>query len=247
VRNTGFDARAFLATEVDSSGFADAFAGWDELLRALIRAVEPDVALEVGGGKGPVSRRLVEQHPGVEFIVNDISPDELIGVGEPLRASVFDVADPSAVPEDLLGSVDLVFSKFVLEHVSSTDRAMQSTHDLLREGGVGVHFFPTLWASPFVVNKLVPFELTKPIVDRFSGRRRKNRFPAMYRQTTSSEAQLDRWRRIGFRQVEAARFYGHRYYDRVPVVRQVEDFVTRHASRRSWTWYSSYAYVLLVK
>lgn len=241
-----FDAEEFLQQRELSASYVDAVTGWGELLRDLVDETDPRLVMEIGGGRSPLWYGAVEDRPETTLVVNDISQEELDLLPADVRKARFDVSDPDSIPAEFENEIDLVFSNTVMEHVRSTDRAMEATHRLLRPGGVGFHIFPTLWASPFVLNKAIPFAITKPLVKALT-RARYERFPAVYRQTKSTERQLARWRAIGFDQLAVARFYGHGYYDRIPVLRELENAFTRRAEKRDWHWYSSYVYLLVVK
>ena len=53
--------------------------------------------------------------------------------------------------------------------------------------------------------------------------------------------------KIGYRKVEIRNFYGHYYYDKVPVLRQLEELASGVAARNDWSWYASYAFITAYK
>ncbi|BDT59548.1 hypothetical protein MasN3_30420 [Massilia varians] len=56
---------------------------------------------------------------------------------------------------------------------------------------------------------------------------------------------VERIGRIGFREVQIARFYGHGYFRKIPSVRAIDDMVSRVAMRKGNHAYTSYAYTMV--
>ncbi len=52
---------------------------------------------------------------------------------------------------------------------------------------------------------------------------------------------------IGYRHVEVRNFYGHFYYEKIPVLKQLHERFSALAARRNWTLVSSYAYIRAFK
>lgn len=233
----------FLDGAVQSKFGPDSVAEFEALIAALVAKFAPTRTLEVGGGRSP---RALRETLGLDVVINDISEDELKHLPPHLETLCMDISNPTAVTEAFQSTFDFIFSRSVLEHVQSVNRSMESTYKLLRNGGIALHYFPTLYCSPFVINKVIPFRLTKPIVD-WIRKPQIQRFPALYRGTKTTRAQIDLWRELGFSEVAVWRFYGHNYYDRIPLLRTVDRKVSRLAQSRKWHWYSSYAFVVLVK
>jgi hypothetical protein len=54
-------------------------------------------------------------------------------------------------------------------------------------------------------------------------------------------------REIGYERVEVRTFYGHFYYEKIPVLRSLHRRFSRLAARRNWYWLGSYAYITAFK
>jgi hypothetical protein len=54
-------------------------------------------------------------------------------------------------------------------------------------------------------------------------------------------------RHLGYREAEIITFYGHRYYEKVPVVRNVERAFASIAERRDWSTFSSFVHIVARK
>jgi SAM-dependent methyltransferase len=201
--------------------------------------------LEIGGGRAPLLTPDETLAAGVAFTVNDISPGELaLGPIEFAKAE-FDVA--GAVDPARYGGYDLVISQMVMEHVRDRKAAWANMALLLVPGGVALAFHPTLYAPPFVINRLLPESLTAAALrfffpDRHDGDAPK--FPARYELCTSDPNVASAVRRAGFRDALSAPFWGDRYFRRIPLIREANDALSALAEARDWRFLTSYAYTM---
>jgi SAM-dependent methyltransferase len=187
------------------------FADRAEVIRALAR--EADRICEVGAGANP----LLDARPGYTLL--DISEDELAKVGPGYDTAVADVCSPSFDPP---GEFDLVFSLSTAEHVRDPRRFHENVRRLLRPGGLAVHHFPTLYALPFVVNRLLPQGVSERLLTTIDPRRgaegNHGKFPAYYRWCRGpSRRQADRFAECGFVVEEYRGYFGHRYLERAGI------------------------------
>jgi SAM-dependent methyltransferase len=227
--------------------------GWDNyerVLRHLIRRNGARQVLEIGGGRTAKFSLEDLGRMGVELTVNDISGSELARLPAGYHTACFDVAGtlPSAIKRN---AYDLAFSQMVFEHVADGRRAWKNLHEVLTPGGIGIAFLPTLFAFPYIVNWLIPDSVGKRIAELLDRKRSDDTtpvFPARYSWAFS----IERWMKpmlsdIGYREVMIVPFYGHRYYQRFPVVRDIHARFTDLARRRDWRFFSSYMYVVVRK
>ncbi len=222
------------------NGYDDLVVGWIERLGAL------DVC-DIGGGRNPLLSVQRADELGLRYTVLDISQDELN-----LAPSGFDrvCADIAGERLDAHNEFDFMFSKFVAEHVESGKRFHRNVFQALKPGGVALHYFPTLYNIPFLVNRIVPERLGSQILDVVlpRDRSREEKFPARYSWTRGpTDRQLDRLRALGFEVIEYTAGFGHDYYQRIPLIRDVAERWFRTAERREWYTFSSFAIVLLRK
>ena len=201
--------------------------------------------LEVGGGRRPLfSMEEVKEHH-FDYTINDVDEGELKRAPEGYRKACFDSA--GVAPEELTGTFDLIFSKMVLEHVGDGERYFQNVAKLLAPGGVGVAFHPTLYCPPFVLNRLMPEELSARVLRAFFPYRNPEavpKFPARYSWCFSTEAHAERIRSLGFEEVVIVPFYGTSYFKKIPGLAALDRMTTRHAKIRDMRWLSSFAYTL---
>lgn len=89
------------------------------------------------------------------------------------------------------GSVDLVMSRSVMEHVADPAEVYAEIRRVLRPGGHFVFLTPNLWDYASLVAKCVPNRLHPWIVARTEGRAAEDVFPVCYR--TNTQGAVRRW------------------------------------------------------
>jgi SAM-dependent methyltransferase len=228
--------------------------GWDNytrVIRHLAASYGAGRLIEIGGGRSPHFMPAELAAMGVELTVNDISAKELLRLPSAYRTACFDVAGDLTKSDVLPGSYDLAFSKMVFEHVEDGERAWRNVHQLLAPRGVAIAFLPTLFALPFVLNKILPDGVAEQLIKLVNRERNDETspvFPARY----SKSYTIERWlrpmfSRIGYRDLLVVPFYGHAYYRRFPIVRDVHAQFTKLARANDWRLFSSYAYIVARK
>lgn len=219
-------------------------------LESLIHNNRIRRVLEVGGGANPTFPLDFVVRHGLEYTVLDISADELAKAPQGYLKVQADITSPTLV---LPGGYDLVFSKMLAEHVKCGETFHRNVHRLLVPGGMAFHFFPTLYAPPFVVNRLLPERLAEKVLHLFqSGRSKEGRhakFPAYYSWCRGPmSSQIKRFESLGYRLEEYIGFFGHDgYYGKFPRIMKVHRFVSNWLVRHPVPWLTSFAYVTLRK
>lgn len=122
---------------------------------ALIRAL-PDGAtvLDLGGGRRCVYAASVRPPGRVKLVAVDISADELALNSDVAQTCVADVAQGLPVPD---GSVDLILSRALLEHVQGVPAAIGHMARVLKPGGVALHLVPCRYSLFGTAARLLPF------------------------------------------------------------------------------------------
>jgi hypothetical protein len=143
----------------------------------------------------------------------------------------------------------LCFPAFWQNHVPDGVAMHRNVYRVLRSGGVAFHLIPTLYALPFLLNKLAPEQLTTPLLKLFSPRRTISpKFPAHYSACYSNPERMESTLlEIGYRQVEVRTFYGHFYYEKIPLLRSIHRKFSALAARRDWHRFGTYAYIKAYK
>lgn len=228
-----------------------AWENYEPLTLALARYFGLKRLLEVGGGRDPGFLQ-IGRKAGLEVIVNDIDPRELALLPPGTPTAQFDVAGDLRGRPDLVEAFDLMTARMVFEHIHDVEQAWRNIHRMLAPGGIGMAFFPTLYSWPFLINKLLPPETAKRIVERFFPNRAADGdnpvFPAHYDWCYGSETKLRRMLDpIGYSEMALLPFWGHRYLDRVPVAREIDHLANRASAALDLRTFTTYAVLILRK
>lgn len=88
------------------------------------------------------------------------------------------------------GSVDLIMSRSVFEHLSDPDSVYREFSRVLRPGGAVVFLTANMWDYGTLVARLIPNRFHARIVKRVEGRDEEDTFPTAYR--TNTRRDVDR-------------------------------------------------------
>jgi SAM-dependent methyltransferase len=208
--------------------FHEAFSGYVPRLRRLIEEVGAGRVCDIGGGAKPALDLPYIASQSLEYVVVDISAGELAKAPDEYAKVVADICEPGL---DLGGPFDLVFTSMVAEHIRDPVRFHTNIKALLRPGGYAAHLFATLYSMPSVLNRILPSEMGEPLLRFFQPGRESEgdagKFPAYYRWCRGpSTRQLARFADIGFTVEEYVGFFGHGYFESLPLLQRASDALT---------------------
>ena len=242
---------AAIAQLEHETSYRFAWKYYPDTIRQLIAASNARRVVEIGGGRFPFFNEGDVGTLGLSYTANDISARELAKAPTWAAKACFDVQSPdSDTITPFAGRFDFAFSKMVMEHVGSYRRAYTNLHRILTDGGLTVAFHPTLFAVPFVVNKLLPETLSDSVLKTAFPSRTDDgipKFPATYDGCVVSTSVRQTLLDIGFSQVWQIPFFGHDYYLKIPLLHQLQERVANFAARRGIGALASYAYTIARK
>ena len=228
----------------------EGWEGFEHNVRQRIIQSGARTVAELGAGANPLLSLNFVRDVGFRYICIDVSGEELAKAPCEYTKIIQDIGARDCT---ISGEVDLVFSKMLVEHVPFADVMHRNIFQMLRPGGFAIHFFPTLFAPPFVLNYLAPESLSRWLVSKFQPQRdiggRQSKFPAYYRWCRGpTQRQVSRFTRVGFEVVEYHGFFGHDgYYRRLgPILwfhRKLCDWLVAHPVAHL----TSYSFVVLQK
>jgi SAM-dependent methyltransferase len=252
-------ASPFLAKPLRSLGYNSSEEwAWDEYTSTVLALVEQCREsgrqesgavrlLEIGGGRSPLLTPAEAAEAGIELTVNDIDARELAQAPESFEKAQFDISGD--IHSTWEGSFDLVISRMVFGHLRDARRGWANVLRLLAPGGVALAFHPTLYAPPFLINRLMPEEFAARIRRRFFPDRHDGdgakKFPARYEMGFSDPAKIEPiLKRLGYSEVLVAPFWRHGHFRHIPLLREADDALQDFAEKRDWRKLSTYAYTL---
>jgi SAM-dependent methyltransferase len=235
--------REAVTAELARLTFRSGFVGLEQTVRRVIEATGATSLLEVGAGRNPALWKLATEL-GMTYVANDIDPHELRTAGGDMTRIAFDIG--GALPD--IDRVDLIVSRSVLEHVRNVDRAIENSALLLRPGGFALHFAPTLYSLPFVVNRIMPETLALRVlrVVRPRDESRKPKFPAYYHRCRSTRRNIDHLNGLCSEAVvDVIPYFGHRYYERIPILGRMAPAIHGWLAARDVRLLSSFAWIVV--
>jgi SAM-dependent methyltransferase len=215
-------------------------------LRERLRAAPGSRVCEFGGGANPaLDIPFIDEHE-LRCLVVDASESELAKAPLGYSTLVGDVGSPAFETGEHDGSYDLVFSRVVAEHVLDPMWFHRNARRLLRPGGIAMHFFPTLWWPPFVVNRVLPEALTERMLLHLDPHREKSgtqgKFPAYYRWCRGpTPSQLSRLASVGFSVEHCTAYFGEPTHAPGSALKAVDRAWTDLMMRRPSYLFTSYA------
>lgn len=224
--------------------------GFRQLLLWLMDEEQTEAVLEVGGGRRPLFNAAEIAESGSFYTVNDIAAEELALAPYWVSTLTGNISDPRIADADRAEHFDLIFSRWVFEHVADPQTAYANVLRMLAPGGICINMMPTMFASPFVINQLLPEQVSGAILRHFFPHRSDDnspKFVAYYRWCRANQATRAKLLRTGFAAAEVIPLYGHGYYKSIAGLRELQQAWMRNAARRNWHHTSSYAVIIVQK
>lgn len=229
------------------------FPGWDKAqdhFKSLLVEHRCKRILEVGSGANPTLPPEFVQAGGYSYVTSDVSPKELEKANAVFERLVLDMSAETVDPT-LIGSFDCILSRMVGEHVSDGFQYHKNIYKLLRPGGISAHCFSTLWALPFIANRMLPESAGGILQSTFGPRDqyRSAKFKAYYSWSRGpSRMMVKRFEQLGFEIIRYTGYFGHRYYaERLPWLHELEMLKTRVLLKHPFPQLCSYATLVLRK
>lgn len=233
--------------------FGDSEVAWRNVKSTIQNAIIGSGAkriLEVGAGANPLFPEAFLVDHGLDYTALDVSAIELDKAPACYHKIVADIcADDLPIHNQF----DFVFSRMLAEHVRDGAAFHRNVFRLLAPGGHAFHFFPTMWAPPFVLNRVLPERLAELVLHTVQSSRERSgklaKFPAYYSWCRGPmPSQIARFGSLGYQVVTYTGFFGHRgYYLKFPALLRIHDRLAAWLIAHPKPWLTSFAYVTLQK
>ena len=227
------------------------FENYPAVVGTFIAGYQAKNILEVGAGANPsLSREVLIKLDCVTCTLLDISAVELAKAPEGYRRILADVSEPNLIHAR---KYDFIFSKMLMEHVKDAETMHVNIYNLLAPGGIAFHFFPTLFALPYAVNLLTPEWLSVFMLRLAHPERNSSgthgKFPAHYSWCYGPLKTMIRlYENVGYDVLGYVGLFGHSYYyEKIPGVRKIHEWVMSFLLKHPNPLLTSYAYVVLRK
>lgn len=205
--------------------------------------------LEIGAGANPTIKPNFIEEKGLDYTINDTESGELSKADNIYKKFIADLSVPNEITK-LNGKFDLIFSRMVGEHIADGKNFHNNIYNLLNNGGYSFHCFSTLFAFPFIVNRILPDSATDYFLTKTAPRDeyKHGKFKAYYNWCRGpSKKMIKRFEKIGFSIVEYVGYFGHNYYKKIPPLEFMERLKSNILLKIPLPYLTSYAHILLKK
>jgi SAM-dependent methyltransferase len=148
------------------------YAVFEHRVRSLIHP--GSVILDAGCGRGAPTLRALQDQAARLIGIDPVAIPELDGRLEIKRGSLEQIELPDR-------SLDLVYSRCVMEHLENPPRVYREINRVLKPGSHFVFLTPNIWDYGSIVARMIPNRFHPAIVRRTEGRREEDTFPTFYR------------------------------------------------------------------
>ena len=226
----------------------EGWRGYRALLENLIDTHHLKTLCDVGGGVNPVLRTDFISSRQLDYTILDISERALSKAPIEYKKIAQDITQKNL---SISQKFDLVFTRMLAEHVRDGELLHRNVYSILTPGGYAVHFFPTLYAVPFLINRVAPERIASALLDFFAPRDKHEqaKFPAYYNWCRGPTKKMSsRFTAIGYEIVEYKGFFGHEeYYKKIPMLQQWHKLLSVYLLKNPNPHFTSYAWVVLRK
>ena len=220
---------------------------FEDTLTQLITNQSLSEICDIGGGANPIFDPSFQETNRLNYTLLDISQAELDKAPKNYNKVCADITQPDKLTEN---TWDLVFSQALAEHVKDGKAFYENIYRILKPGGYAVHLFPTLYAFPFVANKLLPERLASWALDTLLPRDRyqHDKFPAYYSWCRGpARLAVERLENLGYEVVDYKGLFGHRYYQFWWLLQSVQDTYAKFLVKHPNSYHTSYVILILRK
>jgi 2-polyprenyl-3-methyl-5-hydroxy-6-metoxy-1,4-benzoquinol methylase len=223
------------------------FIGWgktENFVKELIKNYNIKTILEIGAGANPTINAEYIKANNLDYTISDIEDIELQKAEKVYNKMVVDFSADINIEQ----KYDLVFSRMVGEHISNGKLFHNNIFKILNKGGISFHCFSTLYALPFVLNRIMPENFSDRLLSAFAPRDKDKhgKFKAYYEWCRGpSNKMIKRYKSIGYEIIEYVGYFGHNYYKKIPVLNKIENAKAELLKRMRISYATAYTHIIL--
>jgi ubiquinone/menaquinone biosynthesis C-methylase UbiE len=160
---------------------------YTQTVAALVNARPGQTVVDLGAGRASSFTAALDPGARAEVVGVDVAAEEL-RANDDVDTKV--VIEPGAPLPFADGSVDLLVSRSVIEHIDGVPQVVDEIHRVLTPGGHTVHVFPSKHAPFSLLNRVLPRRASAWLLRTFiPGSVGRLGFPAHYDHCTASAAE----------------------------------------------------------
>ncbi len=235
------------------TSYKDAGSAWNDFNDWVIKLIQDKgckVIGEIGGGANPLLQEDVIRELVLSYTVLDVSVEELAKAGNYYTKEQADFEQEGITSRSRTG-YDLLFAQMTLEHIREPALFYKNVYRLLKPGGYAFFFFACDTMLPTRINKLLPEKWSSRMLMKlqpFRQQEKHGKFKAYYRWCKGpTPKNIKRLNDTGLSILAYTGYFGHSYYQRLPVLRTMEIWKTKFLLRYPVAGLCGYSIVLLQK
>lgn len=231
--------------------FFNGFYSWKDFENRVYQTISEnnfsDVA-EIGGGANPLLSVDFIEERNINYHVIDISEEELSKTNNRYHKIVSNLESRDL---KLDFQYDFIFSQLTVEHIKDIKVFYLNIQKLLKPGGLAYFFFACKTTVPTMLNHLLPEFISSKIlkvIQPFRKDEKHGKFKAYYRWCVGpTKKSIRRFEKLNFEIAFYNGYFGHSYYERIPILRSLEKTKTRFLLKHPNPNFCSYTHVMLKK
>lgn len=227
------------------------FPGWEKmpsLIKNLIDKYEVKSVLEIGAGANPTLGASEINFRKLNYTISDVDTGEIEKANHIYNKIILDLCAKDCTYS---GAFDMIFSRMAAEHFYSGKIFHKNLYKILKPGGISVHCFSTLYALPFLINKLIPQIVSKYLLKILAQRDefQHGKFKAYYRWCRGpSKKMICNFENLGYEIINYTGYFGHYYYvNKFPILNRLEKKKRKFLLKHPTAHLTSYALIILKK
>lgn len=226
----------------------DSLQAFEGLIKEIIETKAVRSVCDIGGGANPLLKAEYVKDRALDYSILDISKTELDKAPAEFSKVIADIASSNI---SIARRFDFMFSRMLAEHIGNAKQFHTNVWNLLNPGGLAMHYFPTLYALPFLVNLVLPERVGEAILNKLAPRDRYRcpKFAAYYDWCRGpTDKQIRRLGELRYQIVEYRGLFGHEgYYSALRPMKYIHQLLSERLLRNPNPHLTSYAWVLLKK
>ncbi len=134
---------------------------YDEIVAKYMNLLPNQVVVDFGGGPRCTFAKYREPKLGTRIIAVDVSHEEMQENHDVDEKRVADITTSMPFARD---EVDMITSRFVLEHLADVENFVRLSRRVLKQGGYFIHLVPSKFAPFALINQTLPASLSKTLL-----------------------------------------------------------------------------------
>ena len=229
--------------------FLNGINAWEDFQKTVYQVIlrnEFKSIAEIGGGANPLLSLEFVNEQKLEYHIIDISQEELSKADTRFKKIVADLENKEI---KLNFQYDFIFCQLTVEHIRDIQTFYINIYNLLKPGGFAYFFFACFTTFPTMTNYLLPEPITKKIlmlVQPFRRNEKHGKFKAYYKWCFGpTKKNIKRFENLDFEIVSYTGYFGHSYYQKIPLLKFLEKIKTRILLKYPNPHFCSYSHLLL--